>query len=111
MNTPIDLGRKTENTPMAVSMPESPGKECCHYPCLYIDGGPELADLPASGVMEIAFKRNSCTVTDRDGKKTTSVSLDVLKILEVEADASLGEKSEDTGDMLDKMAAESEDKY
>jgi hypothetical protein len=111
MKTPIDLGQKseTETGPVPVSMPESPGKECCHYPCLYIDGGPELADLPASGVMEIAFKRNSCTVTDRDGKKTTSVSVDVLKILEVEADASLGEEAEDTDDVLDKLAAESED--
>jgi hypothetical protein len=110
MKTPLDLGMKSEmvGMEMPVSAP-SPKEDCCHYPSLYLDGGPELADIPESGVMEIAFKRTSCTKTDRDGKKKTSVCLDITKILEVAADASTGEPKDDTGDLLDKMAAESED--
>lgn len=102
---PIDLGKKWDG-PMA--LPEAPGKDeesKVHYPCLYVDTkeGSDLADLPDEGTMTVRYKIVSRTLSEREGKKSASLSIDVQKILDVEGEKS---KSDDksAGEELDKLA-------
>lgn len=85
-------------------------KSKTYYPSLYIDGSAALKGLPESGTMTVAFKRCSQTVSERDGKTSCSVSLDITKILDIEPDASTGAEKEDTVSILEGMAEEMEDK-
>jgi hypothetical protein len=78
----IDLGRKSGGGP---SIPVDPTPK--HYPTLYIDLDADvLGDIPECGTMEVYFRTVSKTVTDRDGEKTVSVSLEIQKILDIEED-------------------------
>jgi hypothetical protein len=53
--------------------------------------------------MLVRFCTTSRSVNERDGKKTSSVSLEIQKILNVEADP---EEKEEPGDLLDKYMEE-----
>lgn len=97
----IKLGRKGPGSPVAVSEP-STSEEC--FPSLYIDGGKELLDIPASGEMVVKFRRNSVT----EGRTNNSLSLDILEIVSVEAGEE-SSKKEDSGEALDKLKSEMED--
>ena len=96
---PIDLGRKSEDCGLP---PASPVQANLHYPSIYIDGDDDLCPLPDSGVLKIAFKVTSRTLSERAGKKTCSIALDVLRILDVEADVSA--KKDSGSDALDALA-------
>ena len=97
----IKLGRKGPGSPVA-DIPAPASEE--YYPSLYIDGGKELLDIPASGEMVVKFRRNSVT----EGRTTNSLSLDILEIVSVEAGEKDSEK-EDSGEALDKIKSEMED--
>jgi len=91
--------------PSMPSMPDMDSKEDSKkaYPRLYIDGGDELADLPEYGQMTVTFDRESLIKTDRDGKKTVSVCLEIKSIDKTRA--TVVEK-EDASKALDKYAQE-----
>lgn len=105
----IDLG-KTMDGPLEPATAADSQKSKTYYPSLYIDGSAALKGLPESGTMTVAFKRCSQTVSERDGKTSCSVSLDITKILEIEPDASTGAEKKDTVSILEDMAEEMEDK-
>jgi hypothetical protein len=79
----IDLGRKGYG---AIPAPATLDSDETHYPTLYIDyEGGELKNLPDSGEMVVKFRVNSRTESERDGKKSCSLSLDIKRILSVKA--------------------------
>lgn len=100
---PINLGRKME-APEAAPEPTKSSEMC--FPSLYIDGeDSQLAELPESGEMTVKFKKTSHTATTRNGKKSTSVCLDILSIENIEPEAEEAGEEETTEDALDKAAA------
>lgn len=102
----IDLGR-TMSKGELMPAPTSPSEP--YYPTLYIDSdGDKLADLPECGTMTIYFERQSVTKTDRDGKQSVSVSLEVQQILNVKADEDDDKKDsrKSRENTLDKYAAD-----
>lgn len=96
----ISLGRSMEE-----SMPE-PNSPREHFPCLYLDGGKELAGLPDEGTMTIRYKIASRTHNERDGKKTSSVSIDVTHIVDVEGEKAKESSNKSREAELDKLAEE-----
>ncbi len=100
---PIDLGCEGPNCPISVSSQDKPET---YYPTLHIDASEnsDLAKLPDEGEMEIKFCVKSRTITERDGKKTVSLSIEVRSIEDVEA--SEVDEEEDAGDILDRYAEE-----
>ena len=102
---PIDLGKKMDG-PMSVDIPTPPYERKKHYPCLYLDWDAEY-DLPASGTMEIRFRKKSETTRESDRGTSQSVELDVEAILEVEADKVSKKKDRENGsEALDKYKKE-----
>lgn len=97
----IDLGRKSEGP---LGLPEKPSEK--YYPSLYVDGDKELADLPECGTMTVYFKVNSRTTSERDGKTTSSISLEIQQILDVESDEDETSERKSTEATLDKYAEE-----
>ncbi len=103
---PIDLGRKMSEGPMAVESPKSDEK---HYPSLYLDWENDY-DLPDSGTMTVKFKKVSENKSkNRDGKKSFSVTLEVMEITDVKGKKAKGDDDVDPGDHLDKLKKEVED--
>jgi hypothetical protein len=95
----IDLGRKGYG---AIPAPATIDSDEPHYPTLYIDyEGGELTSLPDSGEMTVKFRVNSRTESERDGKKSCSLSLDIKRILSVKASETPRKSREDE---LDEMA-------
>lgn len=103
----IDLGRESGPLSAPVGKPE----KAKYYPTLYIDSAPGEIDLPTEGEMTVRFKVCSKTVSERDGEKTSSVSVEIQKIIDVEADEE-DQKSErkSAEDTLDKYAEEESEK-
>lgn len=96
----IDLARKDSMAAMT-----QPISSETSYPRLYIDCGEVLLeDLPDSGTMEVKFKVVSRSCDERDGKKNCCVTLEVQKILDVEAAEEKDEVKESTGSVLDRLA-------
>jgi hypothetical protein len=102
----IDLGREMSmpEQPAQTSDPEDKGEKSVSYPCLYVElNGTDLSELPESGTMTVKFKVGSRTEsTDRDGEKHNSLSIDILKILDVDPDKPKKGKSRE--DELDDLA-------
>jgi hypothetical protein len=99
----IDLGRKSGCS--GCPEPVSEDKDHVYYPSVYIDGGKELADIPDEGTMLVRYKKTRTTTEEpAEGKKRTSVSLDLLEILETTEENS--QKVDDREKALDKLAAD-----
>src|SRR6185437_2488537 len=102
--SPIDLGKKwPRGCPEPATKIAEP--EDVNYPSVYIEGVDGLSDLPEQGTITFRFKRTSKTDrVDRDGDKSTSVSLDLLEV--VDATKEDAKKVDDREDQLDKLAKE-----
>lgn len=99
---PIDLRRKSSPEPLY--NPHSNGDKYC--PSVYLSGD-EALKLPDSGIITFRFKRNSQTETNRDGKTSYDVSLDLKEILAVKADKKAEADEElSAGEALDKLREE-----
>lgn len=110
----LDLGKNYEQ-----AMPsERDMKEEMMYPTFSVEGKKDL-DLPYEGTMLIHFcKRSSTHRIDPDGDEHYDCSIQVKKIISVEADknseAPSKSHSKDSEDALDKLAhkrAESKEEY
>lgn len=85
----IDLGKKMDME--AMPQPVSVSQSEMHYPTLYLDlPSGSGKDLPEEGTMTVEFKRESYTESERNGKKTCSVSLSIKSLDNIE-----GEKSDE----------------
>lgn len=104
-NFPIDLGRESGPFPTEAVNP-SPGK---HYPTLYLDDVGGEMDLPDDGVMTVRFHKTSETTTDREGKKTQCVCLEVREIKSVKGQKP-PEDEKSPGEVLDEMLADRTEK-
>jgi hypothetical protein len=102
----IDLGKKCELGCPVSEAPKQDEPEM-HYPSLFIEGGPELKDLPKEGTMTVKFKRASIEErTSRDGKTRRTLTLDILSIEDVsEAEP----EKENREAILDKLAEEDDE--
>lgn len=98
----IDLGMSYDN-PGPVSTDSS--KQ--HYPSFHYEGDESL-DLPHEGTMTIRFKKPSSSVSERDGKKHYSCTVEVLSIEDVDAeeDESPTRKHNDSEEALDSLMSE-----
>lgn len=99
----IKLGRKAGEPPMGMTMSQSE----THYPSFYVDNVPGIESLPDEGVMTIRYKVCSKNTSERDGKKSVSVSIDVVAIEDAEA-SEAGEKEKDSDDKPDLSISASE---
>ena len=103
---PIDLGKKMDGPIGLVDVPPTPTSERKkYYPCLYLDWDDKY-DLPASGTMEIRFRKKSETTRESDRGTSQSVELEVQEILEVEADKVSKKDRENGSEALDKYKKE-----
>ncbi len=101
---PHDLGKKMRPPSVLNAIPDNlKEEEPVHYPQLYLDSD-ESYDIPESGTMTVNFKRVSEVTRDEDGKISCCVTLDITKIVSVEADKSV--RDETRGDRLDKLLRE-----
>lgn len=75
----IDLAMNYGDMPTPVGVSEE------HYPSFHYEGGKDLG-LPDEGVMKIHFCKTSSSVSERDGNKRYSCTVEVKKILDVEAE-------------------------
>ncbi len=103
---PIDLGRKSS----MASCPCEPSKpDEKYFPTLYLDWDDDY-ELPESGTMVVKFIRTRETnTTEKSGKKTQSVSLDIKKIISVKGDKpKMEDEEEDSGKVLDRLKEESD---
>lgn len=105
---PIDLGRKSQS--MGCPCVETSKPDEKYYPTLYLDWDDDY-ELPESGTMVVKFIRTRETnTTEKSGKKTQSVSLDIKKIVSVKGDKpKMEDEEEDSGKVLDKLKEESDD--
>lgn len=109
----IDLGRKLDY-PEPCCAPSQSNKSDTQriiYPSLYIEGGPELRDVPSEGVMKLRYRTREKTESTRDGeKKRTRLELEALEIISTDADDT-PPKSRDAelDDLRDKVAGDDED--
>jgi len=104
---PLDLGKKMRPPSVLNAIPDNmKEEEPVHYPQLYLDSDKSF-DIPESGTMTVNFKRVSEVTRDEDGKMSCCVTLDITKIVSVEADKSV--RDETRGDRLDKLRREIED--
>jgi hypothetical protein len=87
---PIDLG-KPMGGQIATESPKPSKKKEKYYPSLYLDWDDDY-ELPRSGVMEVRFKKRSETNRTSDGKTTQSVEIEIMEILDVEADEAKSEQ-------------------
>lgn len=95
----IDLGMNYDDMgPMEVSEE--------HYPSFHYEG-PEDLGLPDEGVMKIHFCKTASGMTERDDKKRYSCTVEVKKILDVEAekDDSPTKRDRSSEDALDAIMA------
>lgn len=96
----LELGRSLNET--VSPAPEKPkkGKGKKYYPTLFIDSVAGLEQLPEEGCILIDYKRRSMTVSQRDGKATCSVELEIRTLC-------LPDEYEDTNDaeeLVDELA-------
>lgn len=96
----IDLSM-TYSEPHKMDMPDR------HYPSFHYEGEESL-DLPHEGTMTIRFKKPSSSVSERDGKKHYSCTVEVLSIEKVkgEEDDSPTRKHNSSEEELDKLMSE-----
>lgn len=75
-----------------------------HYPSFHYEGSESL-ELPHEGTMTVRFKKTASSVSERDGKKHYSCTVEVRSIEDVEADKddSPTRKHNDSEDALDKL--------
>jgi len=97
---PIDLGRKSGPFPTEAVNPAEK-----HYPTLYLDDIGSEMDLPDDGLMTVRFHKTSETTTDREGKKTQCVCIEVQEIVKVKGEAPK-EDEKSPGEVLDELLAE-----
>jgi hypothetical protein len=82
----IDLGRKVKDygacVPCVSDVAEDEDEEKTKivYPSLYISGVPALLDLPEEGCCMVKYRRIGMEERERNGEKTVSVELEILKI-------------------------------
>tara|TARA_R110000868_G_scaffold73521_4_gene213188 strand:- start:6517 stop:6900 length:384 start_codon:yes stop_codon:yes gene_type:complete len=122
-DTFIDLGKKMdmdmgmdykEESMETETETETPAADMVHYPSLCIYDMPEVDSLPEEGEAIIKFKRSSVTKSERDGKKSSSLVIDVhaIKLLgKSSPSVSQKEKDAETEDEVDRglTAAEEND--
>jgi len=104
MSDQIDLGMKYPKP----TSPENPGEQV-HFPSLYVDSDEDLSQLPDEGTMTIAFSVRSRSKTETQDGARHSITIDVTKILDFQADEgaeSNGNAGDDREANLDKMAEE-----
>lgn len=99
----IDLGKTMEGPTTAPQMPEKGEK---HYPCLYIDGGKELDNLPDEGTCTMRFKVASRNTSKQGGETKHSITLEALDLDDVSETAPKANDRKQAEDGLDKMAEE-----
>lgn len=110
---PIDLGVSyDEKMPSVKEM-----KQEAHYPTLHIESD-EKIDFPDEGVMTIHFRKTGFSVSDRNGGKHYSCTIEAREILDIEAKdyddsptKSSSRKSEDALDALMKERMEEKGEY
>ena len=99
----IDLAQKSSGPETPCCAP-SQTSDSVHYPSLYIDlKGDALKNLPDEGTMVIRYKVCSRNSSERDGRKTSGVSIDVKEIIDATGSKEKGKSREDE---LDALAAE-----
>lgn len=89
-------------------MPVSASESKKHYPAFHYDGTEDIG-LPDEGTMEIKFVKTASSVSESDGKKRYSCTVEVREILEVEGEekdaAPTKSYSRDSEDALDALMA------
>ena len=100
----IDLSKEMSEPAMPVKADAQEGGK--HYPCLYIDGGPELDKLPDEGVMKVRFKIKDRTKTTRNDETNHSLAIEALEILGVTGGSKKKDDRKEAESDLDKYAAE-----
>lgn len=107
----IDLALPTENYASPQMMTEGPKEK--HYPRLTLDGSESL-DLPDAGVITFRFKKVEHTVRKTSDGERHSCTLEVMKLIDTEADAKKDDSDDNSGRALDtlrKKRAEKEEEY
>ncbi len=103
----IDLGKPSMglSDPMPMTKAQEPEK---YYPTVYIDlDADQLGDIPSCGEITFYFETKEKKVSERDGKKQASVTLELQKITDCEEDEEDDKPArEKAGDVLDKYAKE-----
>lgn len=97
----------------ALCAPSQPSSERKSYPCLYIDGGSELKDLPDSGTMTVRFSITNRSTNEnvKNDEVKRSITVEVQEILDVDADESERKSPrKQAEDDLDRYMAEEADK-
>lgn len=84
MKTPIDLGRKSDFSPVE-TLTNSTKEPSVYYPEFQYSGDKEL-DLPDEGVMEIRFRKVREVEEKRGDTEHYTCTIEVCEILEVEGD-------------------------
>lgn len=113
MKTPIKLGREMSDMAVSAPTPEDVAREV--FPTIYLSDIPGIDKFPEEGEMTVKFRllRSTSTVS-ADGKKSTSVDLELKCICEIESEEKMEHgkkmKTEDILDeLLKKVSEESED--
>lgn len=97
----FDLGHTYEESPISVTEAASENEKKVHYPSLYLSGLSEMPDLKDEGEATIKYRVTSRTSTDRDGKKTHSLDLEILSICDCTKPSK--EKFNDSKDEMDEI--------
>lgn len=102
---PISLRKKSDYRDFPIRSEE-------HCPCVYLSGPKELAELPEEGTITFKFKRK--TVTIAGSKDPVRVELDLISIEnategEIDAEEDAAEDEMESGDVLDKLMASTEE--
>lgn len=66
-------------------MPVSPRDDHEHFPTFHYDGKESL-DLPEEGILKVHFRKIASGMSERDGKKQYSCTVEVRHILDVKAE-------------------------
>lgn len=102
---PIDLGVSYDE----IVPPVKEMKQEAHYPTLHIESNKKI-DFPEEGVMTIHFRKTGFSVSDRNGGKHYSCTIEAREILDIEAkdydESPTKSSSRKSEDALDELMAE-----
>lgn len=103
----IDLGRKSDYCEPC-PVPSTSKEPRVIYPSLYIEGGPELKDIPSEGVIRIRYKAVRSSCTSRDDKTTYQLDLEAHEILGAD-DAPKKSRDQELDELAKRVASDEDD--
>jgi hypothetical protein len=106
----INLGSKSECGPCNSTALAQDKEPSVSYPSVYLNGdAKEFAGLPDEGVMTVRYKVTRRSIEVTADKKRSSLSIDLLKILEAKSDEDDKSPSEVLDDLAKQVTEEDDD--